>query len=362
MVITESTDKTSWEEFNRTQKSGSILQSWDWAEFQAGRQQKIWRLEVKDNEKIIAQMFLWKHRFLIGQNGLYCPRGPVIADEFLNDKEKLQQILKLLFEKVHQIAKENKSLIFRIDPNVIVDLGNIEKDIWKQNFAIDEENIWKQSFESLGLQRSDREVQPAHTIMLDLTQSEDELLKKMHHKTRYNIRLAKKKGVEVIESENAQDFFDLLKQTTARQGFGAYPVKYFHNILKLQDNVKLYLAKYEGKFIAGILCTYYKNTAIYLFGASADEFRNVMAPHLLQWTAIKDAKEKGFEFYDFWGAALKDSKIAQEKSWQGITRFKQGFDPIQPIFSYFGAYSYTYRSFVLKTWNTIYKIYRIIRR
>jgi len=361
MQIIESTNKTSWESFNRAQKSGSLLQSWDWAEFQAGRQQKIYRFEVKDNEKTVAQMFLWKHRFLVGQNGLYCPRGPVIIDEYLENKEKLQQVLRILFEKVHQIAKENKSLLFRIDPNVIVDLGEIQKDIWKESFVVDEKNLWKQSFESLGLKRSEREVQPVHTIMLDLSKSEEELLKNMHQKTRYNIRLAKKKGVEVVESDDAQAFFKLLQQTTTRQKFGAYPVKYFQDILKL-DNTKLYLAKYQGKDIAGILCTYYKNTATYLFGASSDEFRNVMAPHLLQWTAIKDAKENGFEFYDFWGAARKDSKIKQEKSWIGITRFKQGFDQDQPIFGYLGAYSYTYRPIVLKIWNFVYSTYRFFLR
>jgi len=362
MKIVESTDKISWEEFNRTQKSGSLLQSWDWAEFQAGRHQKIWRLEVKDNEKTVAQIFLWKHRFLIGQNGLYCPRGPVIADEFLNNKEKLQEILKILFDKVHQIAKENKSLLFRIDPNVIVDLGNIQKDIWKQYFAVDEENVWKQAFESFGLKRSVREVQPVHTIMLDLSKSEQDLLAAMHQKTRYNIRLAEKKGVEVVKSDDIESFFELLKQTTQRQGFGAYPIKYFQDILKLKDNVILYLAKYEGKIIAGILRTYYKNTAIYLFGASSDEYRNVMAPHLLQWTAIMDAKAAGHKFYDFWGAAPEDSKIKQEQSWQGITRFKQGFDPVQPIFKYLGAYSYVYKPFALSIWNFTYKLYKLVRR
>lgn len=361
MQIVESTNKTSWENFNRAQKTGSILQSWNWAEFQAGRQQKIWRLEVKDNEKTVAQMFLWKHRFLIGQNGLYCPRGPVISDEILNNQEKLEQILKILFEKVHQIAKENKSLQFRFDPNVIIDLGNIQKEIWEQNFAVDQENLLQKVFGNIGLKKSNKEVQPIHTIMLDISKSEDELLKQMHQKTRYNIRLAKKKGVEVIESEDFKSFFELLKQTTTRQQFGAYPVKYFEDILKL-DNTKLYLANYQGKNIAGILCTYYKNVATYLFGASSDEFRNVMAPHLLQWTAIRDARKKGFEFYDFWGAAPKDSKVKQEKSWQGITRFKQGFNPAQPVFEYFGAYEKIYRPAILKIYNTIHKIYRLVKR
>jgi len=362
MNITESTDKNSWEEFNRTQKTGSLLQSWDWADFQAGRQQKIWRFEVKDDEKTAAQMFLWKHRFLIGQNGLYCPRGPVVADEILNNQEKLGQVLKILFEKAHQIAGENKSLMFRIDPNIIINLGNVSnKKIWKKNFAVDENKNWQQQLEKLGFKKSDRQVQPVHTIMLDLLKSEDELLKQMHQKTRYNIRLAKKRGVTVIESGNVKEFFKLLKQTTQRQQFGAYSIEYFQDILKLK-NTKLYLAEYQGKNIAGILCAYYKNTATYLFGASANEYRNVMAPHLLQWRAMLDAKNAGFEIYDFWGAAPKDSKVKQEKSWQGITRFKQGFDLKQPIFKYFGAYEMVYRPHILKIWNSIYKFYRLIWR
>ncbi len=362
MHITESTDKTSWETFNRTQNTGSLLHSWSWAEFQAGRQQKIWRFEVKENGKTVAQMFFWKHRFLIGQNALYCPRGPVIANELNNNKEKLSQVLKILFEKVHQIAKENKSLIFRIDPNIITELGNINKENWINNFAIDEETFWKQEFEAFGFTRSEREVQPVHTIMLDLSKSEDDLLADMHQKTRYNIRLAKKKGVEIVESDNIDEFYNLMKQTTQRQSFGTYQKQYFSDLLKSQNKTRLYLAKHENKFIAGILCVYYKNLATYLFGGSSNEYRRLMAPHLLQWTAIQHAKQAGYQFYDFWGAAPVDSKIKQEQSWQGITRFKQGFNPNQPIFRYFGAYSYTYRPIILKVWNGIYSVYRFLIR
>ncbi|HUT22414.1 MAG TPA: peptidoglycan bridge formation glycyltransferase FemA/FemB family protein [Candidatus Bipolaricaulota bacterium] len=360
MIVEQSQIQTPYSSFNAAQKTGSLLQSFEWGEFQSGRQQKIWRLEVKDGEKILAQMFFWKHRFLIGQNGLYCPRGPVVCDEILNDEQKLEQVLKLLFEKVRAIAKENKSLLFRIDPNVIIDAGNLpEKEKWS-SLAIDEKNVWKKAFENLGLKKSNDEVQPAHTIMLDISQSEDELLAKMSQKTRYNIRLAEKKGVKVEESKDAATFFELLKQTTARQKFGAYPLKYFEDILKF-DFSKLYLAKFENKVVAGILCVYYKNVATYLFGASSDKYRNVMAPHLLQWRAICDAKKEGFEIYDFWGAAPADSKVKKEKSWQGITRFKQGFDPSRPIFEYLGCYQLIFRPVVLKVWDLGYKMYKILR-
>lgn len=158
MEIIESTDKNSWEQFNRTQKSGSLLQSWNWAEFQSGRQQKIWRFEVKDNEKTIAQMFLWKHRFLVGQNGLYCPRGPVIADEFSDDFEKLKEIFAILLKKINKIAEQNKSLLFQFDPNVLVDIGRMENEIWKNNFLIDKQASWIKTFKELNLIKSDKEV------------------------------------------------------------------------------------------------------------------------------------------------------------------------------------------------------------
>ncbi|MFZ5365017.1 MAG: lipid II:glycine glycyltransferase FemX [Patescibacteria group bacterium] len=361
MVVAESADIVSWEGFNQTLKSGSLLQSWNWGEFQKERQQKIWRLEVKDGEKTLAQMFFWQHRYLIGQNGLYCPRGPVVTDEILNDQEKLAEVLKLLFDRVRQIAKENKALLFRIDPNVIIDLGNAaDKDFWRKNLAVDEEKIWPDIFEKQGLKKSKREVQPAHTIMLDISKSEEELLADMNQKTRYNIRLAEKRGVEIIESNDAKAFFELLKQTTSRQKFGAYPLKYFEDILKF-DFSKLYLAKYAGKFIAGILCVYYGKVATYLFGASSDEYRNVMAPHLLQWRAILDAKKAGFDIYDFWGAAPAESKVKQEQSWQGITRFKQGFNPLQPIFQYLGCYEMVFRPVMLRIWDLGYKMYKILR-
>jgi len=365
MIVSESQNKNLWEQFNQSHKTGSLLQSWDWAEFQSGRQQKIWRLEVKENGKIVAQMFLWKHGFLYAQNALYAPRGPVIIDEYAHDEKKLEEILKALFDYVHQLARKNKSLFFRLDPAVILNLDKMKnKQTWQENFAVDENKIWPIVFEKLNFEKSKRQVQPAHTIMLDLSKSEQELLQNMHQKTRYNIRLAKKRGVEIIESADVKAFFRLMKQTIARQKFVSYPKDYFENLLKIlkpNEQAKLYLAKYQGKIIAGILCTYYKNTATYLFGASSDEYKNIMAPHLLQWNAILKAKEDGYLFYDFWGAAPEKTKIKQEKSWLGITRFKQGFDPNQTIFEYVGAYSFIYRPMILKIWEILYQIYRKIK-
>jgi lipid II:glycine glycyltransferase (peptidoglycan interpeptide bridge formation enzyme) len=193
-------------------------------------------------------------------------------------------------------------------------------------------------------------IQPAKTIILDLTLSETELLAGMHQKTRYNIRLAEKKGVKIIiDNHRLADFLALLHQTTERDNFSAHDDNYYRTLANFDPNfIQLILAEYEGRIIAGGLFCFCSPTAVYLHGASANEFRNIMAPYLLQWAAIKKARELGFKYYDFYGIdALK---------WPGVTRFKEGFGGEE--INYAGTFDLVLRP----VWYFIYRWLRFIRR
>jgi len=291
MEIQEIQEKEIWQEFVSSFEMAQFLHSWDWGEFQQNLGRFCWKLKIK-NEKFkngIGAALVIKYQLPMKKNYLYCPRGPIF-------KESDEEAIKIFLEKIKEIAEKEKSIFLRFEPLSQLTIINYQ------------------------LQKV-KDVQPPKTILLDLTKSEEEILKEMHPKTRYNIRLAEKKGVRVKISqtdEEIETFLKILEKTAIRDKFRPHPPFYYRKLLKLDKNfVKLFLAEYQGKIIAGNLMIFFANTVTYLHGASDNQYRNVMAPHLLHWRAIKEAKRLCFKYYDFWGI--------DEKKWPGVTRFKKGF-------------------------------------
>src|SRR3989339_896966 len=156
-----------------------------------------------------------------------------------------------------------------------------------------------------------------------------------------------------IDNSKFKQFNELLKLTTDRQHITLFGEKYFKQLLSLPF-VKLYLAKYDGQYIAANIMIFWNHTATYLYGASDYKFRPVMAPYLLQWQAIKDAKDQNIWSYDFWGAAPQNITGHEEK-WFGFTKFKMGFSPEAEITEYLGTYEKIYNP-------TKLGIYRFLRK
>lgn len=165
-------------------------------------------------------------------------------------------------------------------------------------------------------------VLPQHTIYIDLTQSEERLLANMHEKTRYNIRLAEKKGVRVSEGQNLENFIDLLEKTEGRQGFYSHPPQYYQTLWETLRPAKMvYLLSADS--MAAIMLLAYKDTLYYAYGGFDPKYREFMAPSLLHWEAIKLGKKLGCKIYDMWGSYQK--KPNELDLWWGIYRFKKGF-------------------------------------
>jgi lipid II:glycine glycyltransferase (peptidoglycan interpeptide bridge formation enzyme) len=183
----------------------------------------------------------------------------------------------------------------------------------------------------------------------------------MKPKTRYNIRLAEKKGVVVKESTDVDSFYEMLAATSGKNtGYFPHEKSYYKALLAElgpKDMVKLFIAESDGQPLAAILVTFYGKTATYLHGGQNDKARNLMAPYLCQWAAIKEAKARGCESYDFWGVAESDDP---NDSWAGITRFKEGFGGQKVITP--GSFDLVLRPFWYNTLTMLARIKHSLRR
>ena len=187
----------------------------------------------------------------------------------------------------------------------------------------------------------------------------------MKSKTRYNIKLAEKKEVRIkkreVSGEYVEDFLRLSKIMAERQGIVTHNESYYRKMFEVipSEIIKLYIAEYENKIIAANIIIFYGDMTTYLHGASDDKYKNLMAPYLLQWQAIKDAKAVGCAKYDFGGVKIRSkNKEARSKknSWEGITRFKLGFSPNTETVEYPGCYDIIINQKKYWLYRTIQKI------
>lgn len=340
-------DKIRWNEFVAKGVGGSFTQTFEWGEFMATQKEKIWRLVVEENGNWLAVIFFFKSRLKMGQAILYAPHGPVFSAQskvknhsqgLIRLWRKKPKVMEGLLARIEEIAGGERVLMFQIDP-----------------LSADQE--WCGIFDKLGFVKSKMDIQPKHTLILDLRKSPEELLKAMHPKTRYNIHLAEKKNIEIeVDNRKADEFYKLLKKTMERQHISLFGETYFKEIMKLPF-VHLYLAKIDWQYIAANIMVFCGDTATYLFGASDYEARGLRAPFLLQWRAMQDATAANFKFYDFWGAAPKDA-TGQEARWSGFTQFKMGFAPNAEITEYVGTYEKQFQPIKLGIYRFLQKYYR----
>lgn len=331
-------EESLWSEFLENHPRATIHQTPEWAHFQSKIPgcEKYWIVVLEDSaqastaSKILAGTLLIRHALPHGYCWLYASRGPLLNYE--NHKSANEQMATLLVE-IKKIAKREKAIFLRVDPLIS---DHLRFPHFRQNI---------------------HGFQPDHTLVLDLTKSEAALLTQMKPKGRYNIKLAEKKGVIIHKSTDLAAFYQIIKETTSRDGFHGHDQKFYENMLTTLashqsrgPNATLYLAEYENKIITGALNTFYKDTATYYYGASSNAHRNVMAPYFLHWQAILDAKAQGYKFYDFFGIAPTheqsecasqqmsrlggtnpkrpteaEAKTISKHPWAGVTEFKKKF-------------------------------------
>ena len=297
MEIKEINDKNIWENFLAQCQEKTFLQSWNWGEFQKIMGNKIWRLGVYDNQRLLSVVLVVKieakrGRFLLIQHG---------------------PISKKLFEELKKIAKDEKCDFIRVAPL-------LEKN---------DEN--KKSLKDLGFRESPMHASAYEaTWKLDITPSEEELLKNMRKTTRYLIRQAQKNPeIEIVKSDKIEDaelYQKLNEKVSKYQRFTPFSFDFVKNEFEVfaKDNqALLFFGKYKGEIISSALIIFWQGIGFYHQAALDPNYHKIPVAYLLQWEVIKEVKKRGCKLYDFWGYV--DPKKEPRHPWAGPTLFKTGF-------------------------------------
>jgi len=307
MEIKRVTEKDR-EAFNKV--AGHPLQSWEWGEFRKRAGNEVVRLAAFKGNKITDAV-------------------QVVFSSIPNTSFKIGTVIKgpkptkEILEALKDLAKEENAIFIKLEPNFVTSIDGQKK-------------AQKESERVLELLRksgavSGKTLFTPTSFWIDMERDEDELLKNFHSKTRYNIRYAKRKGVEVAE-DNSDKAFDryiqLTRETVERQGFYAHNEryhrlmwKYLNKEIKKQGNkepiARLLTARYRNEIITTWIVFVWHDFLYYPYGASSDKYRNVMANNLIMWEAIRYGKRLGLKTFDLWG----------RESGTGFTKFKEGYNP-----------------------------------
>ncbi len=349
-----STSPTQWDAHIFAHNS-HLLQSWAWGELKSRFGWSAQRVCVGE----AAAQILFR-RLPLGFTLAYVPQGPLI------DWADLTQC-RALFAILHAEAQKRRAIFLKVEPNLWSPALNLDSSQTKArtpNFSLDSEQAKAASnfLIQAGFISADT-IQPRTTLVVDLSGDEDTILGAMKQKTRYNIRLAEKKGVTVRQGSAADvgTFYKLALVTAQRDGFGVHSLDYYQAAYDLfaPDRCALLIAEFEGEPLAALLAFCQGQEAYYFYGASANEQRHLMATYLIQWAAIHWAKNRGCTRYDLWGipdadpATLEAEFEQRQDGLWGVYRFKRGFGGqwLQSI----GAYDYVYNPL-------LYQLYRLYRK
>lgn len=296
------------------------LQSWTWGEIKSRWGWKtlpfLMRLgdDASGDNPLGAALVLKRRVPRTSLSILYVPKGPLL--DYKNGP-----LRRVVLSELEQISRIENAIFIKIDPEVVQSWGLENQRRTPLGHQFSEELL------SRGWRLSRDQIQFRNTVELDITRSEDEILASMKQKTRYNIRLAGRKGITVrkVTPDDFSLIANMYQATASRDNFAVRPIEYYLDAWQTLYEAELahpLLAEYEGRPVAAVIIVRLGKKAIYMYGASTNEERKRMPNHLLQWEAIRWAQGQGCEVYDFWGAP--DDFVEEDPLW-GVWRFKEGF-------------------------------------
>ena len=340
IVILTEKDK---EEFDKTVKHP--MQAWDWGEFKKSIGAAPERVGFFSDGKMIDGFQVIfskvpKTKYTVGYSAK-CPLFNEYQTDILNE-----------------LAKKHNALFIKTEPDFYFPVQNDNTEEIKQKFAEREKKILLKNIVP------GKPLFTRYDFHLDLTKSEEELLKSFHSKTRYNIRLAEKKGVTIIDKsceEGVEDYIKLMEETTRRQGFFNHNAEYFKNLFKAfpKDRLRIFEAIYNGEVLTAWILFNFNGKLYYPYGASSNSHREVMPNNLIMWKAIQYGKNSGCTLFDLWGC-LGPNPDGNDP-WMGFHKFKAGYSP--QLVEYIGTYDFVYKPVLYKMFNAADNLrWKILRR
>lgn len=328
--------KDRFEELAKNHEASGFHQSFAWAKFQQEIGWESYKIGIFSDEKdeLIGGAIVFEFNFSDGTSFLYIPEGPIL--DYSNEKKLDLQwtIFEIALHSIAKVNKKEKTTHIRIEPRIA--------------------NCTEWFLEKF--RKAPVNLQPRHTQVVDLQKSEEGILAQMAQKGRYNVRLAAKKGVEIekvkeLSAKEIDIFFSLYNQTVNRNQFEGKDKDFFLSYLKnCKEFSTFYQAKCgDGDVLAAAIIIEYGTRATYMYGASGNEHKELMAPYALHFEIMKHMQSKGLKEYDLWG--IHRSVEDKEHDWHGITRFKKQFGGKQ--LDFIGAYDYVlqedlYKKFIQK--------------
>lgn len=325
--ISNFSDPQPWDSFiaENSGPDGGLLQSWSWGEVQRKFGRRVRRVALRDGERIVMAWQMISHCLPLGWSYWYVPR-PV------GNHELGMRNFGFFLDQIGKLARLERVVFLRVDGG--------------ESLPLDQ----------FGFRKVSGSVQPQEELLVNVGQSEAELLSVMKPKTRYNIRLAEKHGVRVVslapDEVSFKKFWPLVCATAKRQKIRTHAESYYRAMFTTFGQTgtgNLLVAEMSGRPLAAAFVVSFNGVRTYLHGGSSDESSELMAPYALHWQAIRFARDQGFRAYNFGGVS------ATKPSWTGISRFKQGFAPATPFTAYGGL-----RERPVKTW--LYGMYRMARK
>lgn len=312
--------KAEWEKLVAGNSASGFMQSFFWAKFNNLLGWPTYKIGVFEGKKLIGGAVVGKFKMENGHNYLYIPEGPVIPYSSLESGIIFDGLIAEI-DKIADLRGESLTSHLRIDARLTA-LSTFFKRF----------------------QKAPIDLEPLRTLVIDLSLSREQILAQMKPKGRYNIKIAQRYGLQVISTDlqsGLNDFLKFYQETVKRKQFEGKEEKYFTDLATAIDNpinAKIFFVKDGEQILAAALVIFYGGMVTYLFGASSDFQREKMAPYLLQWEIVCQAKELGFKNYDFYGIVPDENNL--EHPWQGFTAFKKklGGEEVK----YIGSYDFIY--------------------
>jgi peptidoglycan pentaglycine glycine transferase (the first glycine) len=297
--VTHSLTPTDWETCLSTHPEAHLLQTSLWGELKSNYGWGVERLSLDSSG---AQILF--RRLPLGLTLAYIPKGP------------LGHWLPNLLPRLDGLCRERRAFALKIEPD----------SAWEPTL--------EEQLRSHGFIPSPHSIQPRRTLIVDLHGEEEDILARMHQKTRYNVRLAARKGVFVRPWNDPQGFARMMQETAARDRFGAHVPAYYekaHRLFHQAGACEILAAVYDDQPLAALMVFAWGKRAWYFYGASSSHHRNYMPTYLLQWEAMRWARKRGCTAYDLWGVpdepqeSLEAQFVNRQDGLWGVYRFKRGF-------------------------------------